>query len=107
MYAYGNVIIERPRVWALPRAALDHEGDKTFYWTCRDDRAVRTEVRTGVGDDEWVEVTSRRALQPHGDQSWTPIDGSAQVILGELSALADGEPVRIAAAEQAKTPGVN
>lgn len=108
MYAYGNVIIERPNVRALPTEALVTKGDRTFIWRCVDGKAVRTEIETGVSDGEWIEVTNRRASSSEkkssGTGSWTPIDGSEQVILGDLSGLTDGEPVRIER-EPAKTDG--
>ena len=61
MYAYAKVIIERPGVRALPVSALTHSGDKTFCWTYKDGHAERTEVRTGVSDGEWIEVTTSSA----------------------------------------------
>ena len=103
MYAYAKVIIERPGVRALPVAALTHSGDKTFCWTYEDGHAVRTEIQTGVSDGEWIEVTNRRApsrrTATRRQGSWTPIDGSEQVILGDLSILTDGAPVKVAPAE--------
>ena len=44
MYAYGNIDIERPGVWALPVSALMHLGDNTilrvgqrsFFWILKD-----------------------------------------------------------------------
>ena len=32
MYAYGEVIVERPDVRALPKSALTHAGGKSFIW---------------------------------------------------------------------------
>ena len=61
MYAYAKVIIERPGVRALPLSALTHSGDKTFCWRCKDGHAERAEIRTGVSDGEWIEVTRRPA----------------------------------------------
>ncbi len=97
MYAYCKVIIERPNVRALPLAALAHSGDTTFYWRYEDGHAVRTEVQTGVSDGEWIEVTNRQ-LPPKsvGEEPWAPIDGSEQVIVGDLSMLAEGTQVRLA-----------
>ena len=96
MYAYAKVIIERPEVRTLPVSALVHVGDKTFCWTYKDGHAQRAEVRTGVGDGEWIEVLGLRAPSASGDaEQWTPIDGKEQVILGDLSILADGEPVKV------------
>ncbi len=102
MYAYVKVIIERPDVQALPLKALVHSGERTFCWLYESGKAVRTEVETGVSDDKWIEVSNRRPPVPPEAPSdsvpWTPIDGTEQVILGDLSALTDGAPVEVAAA---------
>jgi HlyD family secretion protein len=97
MYAYGKVIIERSNVWALPVYALTHRGNQTFFWKYEGGHAVRTEVQTGVSDGQWSEVTNRLVPPKSPDEeSWTPIDGSEKVIVGDLSALTDGAPVRLA-----------
>jgi hypothetical protein len=97
MYAYAKVIIERPKARALPVDALTYSGDKTFCWTYVDGHAVRNEVRTGVSDGEWIEVTNfQRPGAAQGEQAWTPVDGSEKVILGDLSILADGTAVEVA-----------
>ena len=102
MYAYAKVIIERPGVRALPVAALTHSGEKTFCWTYKDGHAVRTEVRTGVSDGDWIEVTNlQRPTSSSVDDPWAPVNGSEQVILGDLSILADGGPVEVVPAPQA------
>ena len=102
MYAYVKVIIERPDVQALPLSALVHSGDRTFCWIYESGKAVRTEVETGVSDDKWIEVSNRRPPvspeAPSDSVPWTPIDGTEQVILGDLSALTDGAPVEVGAA---------
>ena len=102
MYAYVKVIIERPDVRALPESALTYSGDKAYYWTHENGHAVRTEVQTGVSDGEWIEVTNRRVpgseAASRGDELWVPIDGTEQVILGDLSLLTDGAPVEVAPA---------
>jgi multidrug efflux pump subunit AcrA (membrane-fusion protein) len=102
MYAYAKVIIERPGVRALPLNALNHSGDQTFCWRYENGRAVRTEIRTGVSDGKWIEVTNRRVpgseAAPTGEVAWTPIDGSERVILGDLSILTDGAAVQVAPA---------
>jgi multidrug efflux pump subunit AcrA (membrane-fusion protein) len=97
MYAYGKVIIERSNVRALPLTSLIRSGDQTFYWRYEDGHAVRTEVQTGVSDGNWIEVTNRQ-LPPKapGDEPWAPIDGTEQVIVGDLSILSEGSPVRLA-----------
>lgn len=122
MYAYGKVIIERPDVMAVPVSALVYSGDKTFYWSYEDGKAMRTEVQTGVNDGQWVEVTNRLRIpagakveinnvslkeQAEGgsktpvqiaDGAWVPFDGTENVILGDLSVLTHGAPVNVSSA---------
>ncbi len=96
MYAYGRVIIERPNAWALPAAAVVRLGDRTYYWSYDNGHAKRIEVQTGVGDGQWVEITSRQLPQTSaGEDAWAPIDGSEQVVLGDLTTLVDGDMVQI------------
>ncbi len=99
MYAYAKVIIERPGVHALPLAAITHSGEKTYCWKNENGKAVRSEIQTGVSDGEWIEVTNYQ-LPPASDGAdpWVPVNGSEQVILGDLSILADGGPIEIAPA---------
>jgi hypothetical protein len=97
---------------------LQHQtSGATFFWTYDHGRAVKTEVQTGVADDEWVEVMRRRpagvaheisekskaagngakeAQMAAEVKSWKPIDGLEQVIVGDLTVLADKEPVQLA-----------
>jgi HlyD family secretion protein len=96
MYSYAKVIIERPGARALPLSALTHSGDQTFCWTYRDGHAVRTEVRTGVSDGEWIEITNlQNPATANLADPWMPVTGSEKVILGDLSILADGAPVEV------------
>ncbi len=124
MYAYASVKIERPGVWTLPLSALMHQGDRTilqvgekvFCWVYKDGHASRIEMETGViGDldpesgDQWIEVTNRRAAGASPGSSaggrWTPIDGSEDVILGDLSTLAEGNAVKVAPPAKTKKAG--
>jgi multidrug efflux pump subunit AcrA (membrane-fusion protein) len=99
-YAYVDLMIERPGVRALPESSVFYSGDSAFYWQHENGHAVRTEVRTGVSDGEWIEVTNRRVPaysgSPSGENPWVAIDGTEQVILGELSLLSDGAKVEVA-----------
>jgi hypothetical protein len=107
MYAYARVVIERPKVLALPASAFVQSGDRTFCWIYQDGHASRAEVRTGVTDGDWYEVTNlllRPASSPLQDL-WKPVDGSEQVILGDLSILAEGAPVEVVQASAEKVAG--
>ena len=65
--------------------------NKNYCWIYENGRAIRTELETGPSDGQWIEVIHRRspAAGPEGDRSWTALDGSEQVIVGDLSALRD------------------
>ncbi len=103
MYAYGKVIIERPKVRAVPVAALTHSGEKTYYWRHENGHAVRSEIQTGVSDGEWIEVTNHQlAGGPNGGDPWRPLDGSEQVIVGDLSTLTEGVAVKLAPEDRAR-----
>jgi HlyD family secretion protein len=106
MYAYVKVIIERPHVQAVPIDALVYDGDQTLCWLYQGGKAVRTELQTGINDDRWIEVTNRRLPvdpeAPSDSVAWIPIDGTEQVILGDLANLVDGAPVEVAPAPAEK-----
>src|SRR5262249_30066761 len=72
----------------------------SFCWIYENNVAKRIEVQTGVTDGEWIEVTNRRLASSQPSQStdspWTPIDGTEQVIIGNLSTLAEGGSVNVA-----------
>ncbi len=77
-----------------------HSGDQTFCWLYQDGHARRVEIQTGVSDGEWIEVTNlERPRAKPTDHPWKRINGSEQVILGDLSTLADGAPVKVASAQ--------
>ena len=100
MYAYGEVIVERPAVRALPKAAYTHAGGKSFIWRYEHGRARRTEVQTGVREAEWIEVTNRFERSTSATREhWIPVDISEEVLIGsKLSTLTDGARVRVTAA---------
>jgi multidrug efflux pump subunit AcrA (membrane-fusion protein) len=101
MYAYAKVMIERRRVPAVPVTALTHSGDQTFCWVYKDGKALRTEVRTGISDGDWIEVTNLlRPDAPKNEDPWTPVTGSEKLILGDLSILAEGGAVRVASSPE-------
>ncbi|WP_435011990.1 efflux RND transporter periplasmic adaptor subunit (plasmid) [Tundrisphaera lichenicola] len=103
MYSYTNVIIERPDVRALPVSALAFAGDKSFCWMLMEGHAKKAEIRTGVSDGEWIEVIDiRRPSTLKGGGAWSPVDGSEHVILGDLSILAEDEPIEVSKGDEKK-----
>ena len=106
MYAYAKVVVERPNTMSLPASALVRSGDQAYFWTYRDGKAYRSEIRTGITDGEWFEVIDMRpdASTSKGAADWKSIDGSEQVILGDLSILTEGEAVEIVLPEAGAKP---
>ena len=97
MYAYGKVIVKRPKALSIPKAAIVHGGGKSFLCALEDRRARRTEVETGVSDADWIEVTNLR-LESNSDdeETWEPFTGSEQVLIGsKLTLLTEGARVRV------------
>lgn len=96
MYAFARITIDRNDVRALPVGALDHVGENTYCWLNDNGKARRAEVRTGITDGDWIEVTAlNRTPGSPDDAAWAPFNGSEQVILGDLSILEDGSPVTV------------
>lgn len=90
MYVYGNVVIQRPRVLALPQNVLLVQGNQTYCFLLRDGKAVRALVESGMSDGTWTEMLRKKV-----GESWTPFTGQEQVLVGDLSELADGQPVDV------------
>lgn len=103
MYAYGSVFIERTDVRAVPALAVTQIGNQAYCYFVLDGKAVRTPVQTGVTDGTWVEVAAK-LVQPSESSggTWVAFDGSEDVIVGDLSLLADGTPVEIAPEHETK-----
>jgi hypothetical protein len=97
MYAYAKVRIERDGLLTLPVSALVHSGEKTFCWTLNGGRAQRNEIKTGISDGSYIEVT--KIQRDSGDNEaaphWSPVKGSERVLLGDLSILVDGGAVAV------------
>jgi multidrug efflux pump subunit AcrA (membrane-fusion protein) len=97
MYAYGEIVVERPEVLSLPKSTLISSGGKSFIWQYEDGRASRAQIQTGVSDGDWIEVTNRRIVSGSaGEEDWVPFDSSEKVLLGsKLSTLTEGASVQL------------
>jgi RND family efflux transporter MFP subunit len=96
MYAYGSIELQRPQVHAIPSSAVVQVGNRMCCYLLAADRAVRTEIQTGVSDGAWVEVQKRASYPTKGPVgAWQQFDGTEQVIVGDLSELSDEEKVAV------------
>jgi len=90
MYAYGEVQVERPNVWAVPLGTVTMIGNQNCCYLYEDGKAVQTPVQTGINDGKWLEVTRKRAKG-----KWVRFTGAEQVVEGDLSEITDGDEVRL------------
>ncbi len=88
MYAYGRVIFDKKNATVLPTATVTEIGNQVSCYLYTDGKAVVTPIETGVRAGEWIEV-----LQKQVDGKWSAFDGKEDVILGDMSELADGQQV--------------
>jgi HlyD family secretion protein len=93
MYVYARVIIERPKVWALPKQTLVMLGNRTYCYLLENNKAVRTRIQKGITDGTWTEVLKKQV-----DDPWVDLSGEEQFILGDLAELTDGQAVQVAPA---------
>jgi multidrug efflux pump subunit AcrA (membrane-fusion protein) len=92
MYAYAKLVVERANVRALPLAAVTEIGNEFGCYLHAAGKAVWTPVQTGVNDGKWIEVQQKRV-----GGSWVRLDGSEEVITGNLSELSNGAAVQVSA----------
>jgi len=97
MYAYGTVELTRTDVWAIPVQAAFRVGNQDYCYLFEDGKAVQLPVQLGIDDGAWVEVAKKRA-----GKEWAPFNGNERILVGELSQLSNGEPVRVNAAAAAQ-----
>ncbi len=93
MYAYGQVVVQRANVWAVPMGTLVEIGNQNCCYLYEDGKAVQMHVQAGINDGKWVQVTKKREKG-----KWVTFTGSEQIIEGDLSEIIDGERVRVSKA---------
>jgi hypothetical protein len=90
MYAYGTVELSRVGVWAVPLQAMFQLGNQDYCYVLEEGKAVQLAVQVGIDDGTWMEVTKKRRKV-----EWLPFNGTERLIVGELSQLHSGDPVRV------------
>ncbi|MBM4072258.1 MAG: HlyD family efflux transporter periplasmic adaptor subunit [Planctomycetes bacterium] len=90
-YAYGMVEINRPKVMAIPVAAVIEIGNVNCCYLYDNGKAIRTPLQTGIAGNKWIEVARKQV-----NGTWADFTGNEQIIEGDLSELVDGASVRLA-----------
>jgi HlyD family secretion protein len=88
MYAYGEVHLKRPDVYAIPVECVVAQGNQTICYLYDNGKAIETPVQTGINDGKWIEVARRRQ-----QGAWVVFTGAEQVIKGDLGQLINGQDV--------------
>jgi len=91
-YVRGEAVVDSRQALALPRAAVLPDEDKHVVYTIKDAKAVKHEVKTGLEDDEQVEVLGD-AIKP----------GEMVVVEGNYE-LEDGMAVKVETETAEKEP---
>ncbi|HEY4313183.1 MAG TPA: efflux RND transporter periplasmic adaptor subunit [Pirellulales bacterium] len=94
MYAYGTVMIERPKTMSLPQSTIVENGNQQCCFLYIDGKSVRTPLQIGLRAGDLVEV-----LKKQHAGAWVDFDTKDQVIEGDLTELVDGGEVKIATAK--------
>lgn len=82
-----EIVTDRhPEALAVPKRALEREGERRYVLTVEDERVARVEVREGFTDEDWVEIV---AVQEGSLTAGTPV-----IVVGGRD-LAEGDAVRI------------
>ncbi|HEY2839984.1 MAG TPA: efflux RND transporter periplasmic adaptor subunit [Pirellulales bacterium] len=90
MYAYGMVTIERPGALVLPQSAIVENGNQAVCFLLVGGHAIRTPAQTGLRADGMIEVLKKKRAG-----AWTDFVREDQVIVGDLTELTDGCPVKV------------
>jgi RND family efflux transporter MFP subunit len=89
-YANATITVEHPNVLTVPAAAVVMQGEQPFCYRVEGGKAVRTPVRVGLRDAQFVEVMKRKVGK---GAVWEDLTGQEEFVAGNVAALADGQPV--------------
>src|SRR5262249_52916018 len=102
MYVSVTIFVEHKNVWALPVAAVVTQGADTFCYRVENGKVVRTPLKLGIRDGDWVEVLQKQIQpkQPGQDGQWADFNGDEEIVHGNSEALKDGQTINIAQANK-------
>jgi RND family efflux transporter MFP subunit len=102
MYVHATLNAELPGVMTLPTSAIQTQGDVTqgYQTSCflvMDGKVRRTPVEVGGRGTDRVQVLKKqpRPTKPDEEGRWEDFTGQEQVVLNNLGALTDGQPVTV------------
>jgi HlyD family secretion protein len=100
MYAYGEIEIERDKVWAVPSSSIVQIGNRMCCYLVHNGEATRFQIQAGVSDGQWTEVAKKRSYPTAGAPgAWEDFNGSEQVIDGDLAEITAGKQIKVEPAQ--------
>jgi multidrug efflux pump subunit AcrA (membrane-fusion protein) len=103
MYVSATITTEHPDVMTLPASAVMTQGDVTqgyqsYCLLVVDGKARRTPIEVGARGTDRVEVLKKQGkpAKAGSEGAWEDLTGQEIAVSGNLSALTDGQAVRVA-----------
>ncbi|MEO2088329.1 MAG: efflux RND transporter periplasmic adaptor subunit [Gemmataceae bacterium] len=94
LFAHIRIAAGSANTYVLPAAAVLFADETAYCFAVKDGKAVKLRVQTGRSSGGVMEVFGTRKADA-ATGPWTPIDGGELVVVGNLGALADGQPVSV------------
>jgi multidrug efflux pump subunit AcrA (membrane-fusion protein) len=98
-YVTVTIAIDRKHVWTLPSNAIGFQGQQNYYVYLQvEGKPVRTPVIIGASDDTHTEILKKYVKKSPADpdyantNAWPTVDGTEQVLAGNLDVLDAGQP---------------
>ncbi|MCI0380571.1 MAG: efflux RND transporter periplasmic adaptor subunit [Gemmataceae bacterium] len=93
MYAFAYFDAELPRTFTLPAAAVVTQGDQTFCYCVQDGKAIRTPLKIGQREGQFVQVLKKQVglSKDRVSGTWTEIGGTEQVVVSNPASLTNGQ----------------
>jgi hypothetical protein len=83
-------------------SAVVTKEDESFCFRLENGEAVRTPVQVGLRGDKLVEVLKKQTISASSASggAWEDFTGAEEIVLGDIGALKDGQPVRVSSGKK-------
>jgi HlyD family secretion protein len=94
LFAYVRVAVAIPDAMVVPSASVLYADETAYVYVVQDGKALKYRVQVGRTDAKGIQlIAMRRATVNSGE--FQPITGSTNLVVGNLGALTDGQPVSV------------
>jgi RND family efflux transporter MFP subunit len=94
LYAVARIQATTPDALVVPSAAVLFADETAYCFAVEGGRAVKLRVQVGRTDPAGVQLLAKRRAAVNAG-GWEPVAGTETVVVGNLGALADGQPVEV------------